>query len=215
MKDSLAALVRRSMAHLARYLNSISRGKIKPAHITTISLLGHIPVAWALVTCQPILAAVLLAFFSLFDALDGALAREQDSVTLSGMYYDAVSDRLKEVIVYSALAVFVYKHTDPTIVWQVVAVVGTSLLVSYTKAKGEMAIAGIVKNPQELNRIFGGGIASYEVRVVAVIIGLLLGLIAYVLPVLIVINSITIVTRFIKVLKKLNKIDNKKLKVSK
>jgi phosphatidylglycerophosphate synthase len=214
MKESLVTLVRRGMTQLAIFLNSISSGKVKPAHITTLSLLGHIPVAWALVTCRPILAAVLLAFFSLMDALDGALARVQNSSTLSGMYYDAVSDRLKEVIVYSALAVFVYKHVDPTIVWQVVALAGTSLLVSYTKAKGEMAIAGTIKDPQKLNRIFGGGIASYEVRVFAVIIGLLFGWIAYILPLLIAANSITIASRFLKVSKQLSEIDAKKIKES-
>jgi phosphatidylglycerophosphate synthase len=173
--------VRILMTYIAGFLNYWSRGKLKPAHITAISLLGHIPVAWALITCRPILGAVLLAFFSLLDALDGALAREQNSATLSGMYFDAVSDRVKEIIVFSALAVFVSKHSDTNITWQIVAVVGTSILVSYTKAKGEMAIAGQEHDAQKLNRVFATGIASYEIRVVVIVIGLLFGVIAYVL----------------------------------
>ena len=146
------------------------------------------------------------------DALDGALARAQNSSSLSGMYFDAVSDRLKEVIVLSALAVFASKHIDTVITWQIVAVMGTSLLVSYTKAKGEMALAGEKIDAQRLNRIFGGGLASYEIRVVALVVGLLFGWIAYVLPLLLAANSITIATRFLKVAKELHGLDQRNSK---
>ena len=198
------------MTQLAIVLNRWTNGKIKPSYVTTVSLLGHIPVAWALATCRPILAGILLAFFSALDALDGALARVQKSSSLSGMYFDAVSDRIKEVIVFSALAVFALKHIDANTEWLIVAVAGTSILVSYTKAKGEMAMIGIEKDAQKLNKIFSGGIASYEVRVVALVIGLLFGWLVYVLPILLILNSITIATRFMKVSKELNIIDNKK-----
>jgi phosphatidylglycerophosphate synthase len=203
----ITTFVRKMMTIVAVFLNRITGGRLRPYHITVVSLLGHVPVAWALVTSRPILAAVLLAFFSLMDALDGALARVQNSASLSGMYFDAVSDRIKEVIVLSALAVFAFKTIDSDITWQIVAVAGTSLLVSYTKAKGEMAIAGEGLDAQKLNRIFGGGLASYEIRVVALVIGLLFGWVAYVLPLLLIANSITIATRFLRVSKHLHTID--------
>lgn len=212
MKDAIVATVRHWMTYVAKFVNKTSKGKVRPVHITSLSLLGHIPVAWALITCQPILAAVLLAFFSLLDALDGALAREQHSSSLSGMYFDAVSDRIKEVIVFSALAVFAVKHIDSSVAWQIVAVAGTSLLVSYTKAKGEMALSSKGMDAQKLNRLFGGGIASYEVRVVLLVVGLLLGWIEYILPLLLVINSITIATRFRRVSRELYKLDNQHTK---
>ena len=203
----ITSYVRKAMTHVAVFLDRITHGKLKPTHVTVISLLGHVPVVWALVTSHPILAAVLLAFFSLMDALDGALARTQNSASITGMYFDAVSDRLKEVIVLSALAVFAFNTIDSPVTWQIVAVAGTSLLVSYTKAKGEMAIAGEGLDAQKLNRIFGGGLASYEIRVAALVIGLLFGWIAYVLPLLIVANSITIATRVLKVSKYLAVLD--------
>lgn len=208
----IVAFVRKLMTHLAEFLNYWTRGKLKPAHVTVVSLLGHIPVVWALVTSRPILAAMLLAFFSLMDALDGALARVQGSASLSGMYFDAVSDRLKEVIVLSALAVFASKHIDTVVTWQIVAVAGTSLLVSYTKAKGEMALAGEKIDPQKLNRIFGGGLASYEIRVVTLVVGLLFGWVAYILPLMLAANSITVATRFLKVAKELQVLDQKNSK---
>jgi phosphatidylglycerophosphate synthase len=209
MKNSIVTYVRQQMTHVASFLNRATNGKLTPTHITIVSLIGHIPVAWALVTCRPILAAVLLAFFSLLDALDGALARVQKTASVSGMYYDAVSDRLKEVIVYSALAVYTTNHIGANIAWQVVAVLGTSLLVSYTKAKGEMALAGANVDVQKLNRAFGSGIASYEVRVVLLVIGLLFDKLEYVLPLLIVLNSITIITRFLQINNELKRVDIK------
>lgn len=210
--NDIKKFVRAGMFHLAGFIDYWTKGSVKPNHITLLSLLGHIPVAWALVTCRPVLAAILLAFFSLLDALDGAMAKVQNSASLSGMFFDAVSDRMKEVIVFSALAVFVYKHIDPSLTWQVVAACGTSLLISYTKAKGEMAIAGKLtstKDTQKLNRLFGIGIAGYEVRVAALVAGLAFGVIEFVLPLLIAANLLTIALRFIVIAKELYTIDQK------
>jgi phosphatidylglycerophosphate synthase len=215
--NSLKKIVRQFMFHLAGFIDYWTKGRVKPNHITVLSLVGHVPVAWALVTCRPVLAAVLLAFFSLLDALDGAMAKVQNSASLSGMFFDAVSDRMKEVIVFSALAVFVYKHIDPSLAWQVVAACGTSLLISYTKAKGEMAVAGKIamKDAQKINRLFGIGIASYEIRVAALVGGLLFGVIEYVLPLLIAANLLTIALRFIVIAKELYIIDQKEIKAKK
>jgi phosphatidylglycerophosphate synthase len=207
MKETIVNYVRAGMTKLAIVINRATKGKLKPSHVTLISLLGHIPVAWALINCRPVLAAILLAFFSILDALDGALARVQKTSSLTGMYFDAVSDRVKELIVYTGLAVYASKHIAINISWVIVAVAGSSLLVSYTKAKGEMALARKVKDPQELNRIFGRGIASYEVRVVLLVIGLLLGWLVYILPFLLILNLLTIGSRFINVTRALNSLD--------
>lgn len=212
MKDSLVNRIRQFMTVVARFLNKLSNGKIKPSHITLVSVLGHIPVVWALINCRPILAGLLLAFFGLLDALDGALARVQKSESLQGMYLDAVSDRLKEILVFSALAVMVVNHYGAEWAWLVVAVAGSSLLVSYTKAKGEMAVAQENLDKQKLNRIFGtglAGIASYEVRVVALVIGLLFGVVVHVLVFLLFANIYTATIRYLNVSKELKKLDSK------
>ncbi len=206
------AFVKSAMYHVAGFLDYWTKGKIKPAHITTLSLLGHIPVAWALVSCRPVLAAVLLAVFGLMDALDGALARYQNSATLSGMFFDAVSDRIKEVIVYSALAVYGFKHFESDMLWMIVALCGSSILVSYTKAKGEMAVSGSKTDPQKLNRIFSVGIASYEIRMVIIIVGLLFGILELLIPLLVAANLVTVALRFLVVTKELYAIDQKNLK---
>ena len=212
----IASFVRTAMFHVAGFIDYWTKGNVKPAHITALSLLGHIPVAWALVVNRPVLAAVLLAGFSLLDALDGAMARVQNSASRTGMYFDAVSDRLKEVILYTALGVYALKHLDQQEVWLIIALAGTSLLVSYTKAKGEMAIASSASNVQKLNRQFGVGIASYEIRMIAIIIGLLFGILPLILPLLVAANLLTIAVRFIVVSRELYVLDeNDKQKTTK
>ncbi len=199
--------IRVLMSRFAVLLNKLFRGKLKPAHITTLSLLGHIPAAWALWTCRPVLAAALIAIFGLMDALDGALARAQGSASKMGMFFDAVTDRMKEVIIYAALALYVAEHEPKVGLWVVPAVVGTSLLVSYVKAKGEMAISNDAHDKQQLNRAFSQGIARYEIRMALLIIGLLTSLLAPLLNLIIALNLITAATRFLEIARLLNQED--------
>ncbi len=207
MNDPTTALVNHArilMAHLATFINRISGGRIKPAHITTLSLLGHFPAAWALYTHRPILAASLIIVFGLLDALDGALARVQKSVSKLGMFYDATTDRVKEILLYSALAVYVSKNVPEAGVWIVVTLMGTSLLVSYVKAKGEMAVSSKNHDKQTLNRAFGIGIARYEIRMTLLVIALLTGYIAPILRLIIALNMLTASVRFLEIAKLLS-----------
>jgi phosphatidylglycerophosphate synthase len=201
----ITTLVRSYMLKLAVLLNRLTRGRLQPNHITLISLLGHVLFFFLLVpfdgSPSPRIAAIVLVVFGLMDALDGALARVQKSSSLQGMYADAVSDRLKEVIVMSALALFLTNH--PSYVsqdaWLAVTALGFSMLVSYTKAKGEMAASGLKNSPatQELNRLFGDGFARYEIRMTLVIIGLIFPILPQVLWAIIILTAFTALYRFV------------------
>ncbi len=215
----ISGAVRRFMIIPARAINSLSGGRIRPNHITLVSLLGHFTVVWALWHHRPLVAALLLAIFGIMDSLDGALARLQKSDSVTGMLYDAVSDRIKEVLVYVGLAGFVsiytaYINGDYSVhidgnfagYWLIVAVCGMSLVVSYIKAKGEVAASGQgAHNAQELNRVFVGGIARYEIRMAFVIVGLLTGQIINVLWFLLVLISFTALQRIVRITKYLQK----------
>lgn len=201
---SISDAVRVLMASFAKSLNTATRGKLLPVHITVLSFLGHIPAAWALYTGKPMLAALLITIFGLMDSLDGALARAQNSASRIGMYFDAVTDRLKEIILYSALVVYTTTYKPSVSPWAVVALAGTSLLVSYVKAKGEMAFAGLDVDVQKLNRTFDDGFARYEVRMVVLVVGLVTGPLAPLLNFIIAINLVTAALRFAAVSQELS-----------
>lgn len=209
--ETIGNNIRVLMAKFAHVLNKVTRGRLRPAHITTLSFLGHIPAAWALWTNRPYLAAGLIAGFGLLDALDGALAREQKTVSKLGMFFDAVTDRMKEIVLYSALAIYVNaNYFDSIALWVVPAVAGTSLLVSYVKAKGEMAVSTDTHDKQALNRAFSQGIARYEIRMFLLIFGLVTELLPSVLNLIIALNLMTASLRFVEIARLLNLEDDHK-----
>lgn len=197
----------------AVFVNKLSGGRIKPNHITLVSLLGHFGVVWALWQWRPLLAAVLLAFFGIMDSLDGALARLQKSSSNRGMFFDSTSDRVKEVLVYVGLtewAGYYYSHKNfatTHIFALIVAVCGLSLVVSYARARGEAVLLSSKKNVNA-NKVFTDGVARYEVRMALIILGLLTGKILIVLYVLLVLVSITALKRVVQVSKALGNVQS-------
>ncbi len=221
--NTLGGAVRRFMLWPARAINRLSGGRIKPNHVTLVSLLGHLLVVWALWQSRPVFAAVLLAFFGLMDSLDGALARLQKTSSLSGMMYDAVSDRIKEILLYIGIALF-YESSRVSFYgldfkllyrenffpfWIIIAVCGLSLVVSYIKAKGEMALSSTGQyDAQKLNRLFSDGVGRYEVRMALIIIGFLTGMTYTVLHILLIILIFTCLQRLIRVSRALKNVQS-------
>ena len=80
---------------------------------------------------------LLLAFASVFDALDGTLARRAGKATKFGAFLDSVLDRVSESAILLGIAVWFMQQ--PGLVDEIlafVAIVG-SLMVSYTRARAE------------------------------------------------------------------------------
>lgn len=201
--ESVRQLVRKIMRQIARLLNSLSGGKIKPNTVTIVGLVAHIPIALLIATDNFIIAAVLLVIFGLFDTLDGELARLQSKSSPAGMLLDASTDRMKEVFLYSGAAYSIANSTTPT--WSFIAVLacGASLCVSYIKAKGESAVATSDKKPSHtvLNKMFADGLALFEIRMFLLVIGLLAGQLIAALIIITTLASLTAVFRLYKISK--------------
>ena len=165
----------RSGAHkVAERLDKWSRGKITPAMVTWFGFAMHLPIAWLIAAEYNLVAAAFLIFFGLFDVLDGGLARVQGTASPRGMLLDASTDRMKEVLLYTGAAYVLLNSPHPkAAVWAVTAC-GASICVSYVKAKGEAAMAaGSKKIPHtELNRMFGDGLVTFEIRMAILVAGL-------------------------------------------
>jgi len=82
-------------------------------------------------------AGLLLLLSGLFDALDGAIARLSNTVTIFGGFLDSLLDRYSDTVVL--IAITLGNLCDPF--WGLSSLAG-SLLVSYSRAKAE---AGGVK----------------------------------------------------------------------
>lgn len=191
--------VRNRMAHIAYALDRLSGGKLSPNMVTIAGLLAHLPIAWLIAQANYELAAVLLVIFGLFDTLDGALARLQNRVTRTGMLLDSVTDRVKEVILYAAVANTMVTAGQPYMAVWAVAACGASLLVSYVNAWGEAVLGASVPKTHKLNRAFRTGLMSFEIRMVFLIVGLLAGRIIEATVLIAMLSALTALTRFINV----------------
>lgn len=188
----------------AHWLNRVTNGKVSPDTVTWIGFVMHLPIAYCIVRGDYILAAVLLLIFGLFDTLDGELARLQSRASSRGMLLDAVTDRLKEVVLYTGIAVRLSDLHSSAVAWCVVAC-GASLSVSYVKAKGEAAFASQARgmNHHKLNYMFKDGLMSFEIRMVVLFIGLLTNQLAVAVIFIALSSLLTIIPRYTHIAKEL------------
>ena len=199
--DPIRGLVRKMMKKVAHFTHWISIGKVTPNMVTIVGLLMHILIAYFIIKSQLTAAAITLIIFGLFDTLDGELARLQGKESLAGMVLDASTDRMKEVILYSSLAYWcIHNNYSGFAVWAVIAV-GSSLTISYVKAKGESALNDTNISAQVKNKMFADGLMRFEIRMFLLVIGLLFSVPAQTVAIIAIISTFTAIQRLAKVVK--------------
>jgi CDP-diacylglycerol--glycerol-3-phosphate 3-phosphatidyltransferase len=153
----LGAFFARFLVWLIGPLERLLIGRVSPNVITATSLvmcgitgaavaLGHLPGAvW------------LYAFAGILDVLDGRLARLANQQTAAGALFDSVSDRWGELFVFTGYVW--YLHDSPWLL-AVIAAIGGSMMVSYTRARAEgLGIAlsgGIMQRAERIVLVAGG-----------------------------------------------------------
>jgi phosphatidylglycerophosphate synthase len=164
--------------NLAKALNVITKGKLAPNVVTLTLLSLHLPIAALILANHLVWAGIALATLGLLDTIDGELARIQRRVTDIGGLLDAVSDRIKELVIYGALIyLFASRLESPLLILVTFVACGTSLITPYIKAKGEMIITtyGHELAYDRLSRIFRVGAISYGLRIGLLSVGLVIG----------------------------------------
>ena len=161
---------------IARLLNMVG---LTPNTVTVIGFVLTGCVAIILATGRLQLAGVLLIVTLGADALDGVLARQTGQVTRFGAFLDSTLDRWAEAVVYGAL-VWHYLQVDQDVaVLLATAAMGTSLLVSYTRARAEgvglVCKEGILTRFERMVILIGGlilDLAVWALWVIAIVAGL-------------------------------------------
>ena len=138
---------------------------ITPNMLTLFGLVLNGIVAYLLATEQLVAGGVMMVFASLFDMLDGALAKITDRVSDFGAFLDSVVDRYSEAIVLFGLLLYYYFRPNSQglveIILIYVILVG-STMISYARAR-----AGALKIRNEV------GIMARPERIVILAFGLL------------------------------------------
>lgn len=229
--DNIRDGVRRVMRAIAGILNTTTGGKLSPNAVTVVGLLAHIPIAWLIATGRnDIAAGILLIIFGLFDALDGELARIQKRPSHAGMFLDSVTDRIKEIMLYMGIVVNIYYAATPPpgcgwiegcsytlkgpdvginyILAFIIAVLGGSMLTSYINAWGEAVMSRAGASSSAMNKVFRGGLASFEVRIALIALGLLTGMLFGALLLIGLLVGLTTIIRMYKVFRELSRVQN-------
>ena len=138
------------------------------------------------------LGFVLLIASAVPDLLDGAVAKASGTASKRGAFFDSVADRVTDSLVLGGIA-WHLAATEPggRIMLLPMAVLGTSTLISYERAKAE-----------SLGYSAKGGLMERAERIVALCLGLLVpSLLVPILWLMLVLTSLTAVQRFFKVWK--------------
>lgn len=131
------------------FVRLLIRIGVTPNMVTTVGLLGNIAAAIILVyagyTALPgemnyqlvTLAGATIILFSLFDMLDGQVARLGGMVSTFGAMYDSVLDRYCEMFTLGGISYYLIQtgHVAGALI-TFVALVG-SIMVSYVRARAE------------------------------------------------------------------------------
>ncbi len=119
---------------LARILSAI---RVRPDALTVAG--------WVLSVCAATLfalgytktAGAVMLFAGLFDALDGAVARESNLMSSFGAFLDSTLDRLSESAIFIGIVFFYASSSRPYEALLVGVAMTFSLMTSYTRARAE------------------------------------------------------------------------------
>lgn len=185
----------RLRARLERYLTAVGM---------RFSKLGLSPTAWTIVgLAVSILAAysysassyrgeavggVLVLVAGWFDIVDGAVAKVTGRTSMRGAFVDSTLDRVAEVAIFTGI--LVGHHSSALFV---LLALSTSLLVSYTRAKGDalgIALSGV-------------GIGERSERLIIIAVSSILGLLGWGVILVLVVAAFTFLERTYRAVKAL------------
>ncbi len=125
------------------------------------------------------------------DALDGAVARASGTGSTRGAFFDSVSDRFTDALLFGGVAWYLASNRPGRISMLPVAIMATAMFISYQRAKAE-----------SLGFDAKGGIMERAERFIVLAFGLLFNeILIGVLWVMLALTAITAIQRFVKVWK--------------
>jgi CDP-diacylglycerol---glycerol-3-phosphate 3-phosphatidyltransferase len=129
-KDALFVILR----PLVRWLSIM---RVRPDTLTVIGWTLALGSAVLFGVGYPRIAGAVMLLGGLFDALDGAVARESNSMSSFGAFLDSTLDRLSESAVFVGLIFFYASTAHPYGALLAAVAMTFSLLTSYARARAE------------------------------------------------------------------------------
>jgi len=170
--------------------------KLSPNTLTILGFLINFFAAYYIYKGKFVIAATVTLFASIFDMLDGALARKLNKKTKFGGFLDSTIDRLSEAVIYFGFLLFFLNEKNFYGSILTYSAVVFSFLVSYTRAR-----ASGLKIDCEI------GLFTRPERIIIIILGLILNQLLVCLILINILSIITIMQRILKVYKEASLLD--------
>lgn len=169
-----------------RVVVPIARGLVRlgatPNWVTTAGLVATAAGCAVVLAGAPKTGALIMTAGALTDAFDGAVARERGMTSALGSFYDSVSDRVSDALLFSTAAWLV--RDDALLFGLAMVALAAAFTTSYMRAKAESlgwnATVGLVERPE---------------RLIILVPGIGLGLLWLSLPLLVVGGGLTVAQR--------------------
>jgi len=116
--------------------SALAETGVAPNSLTLLGLLLSFFAAAAFAVKAPLLAFFALLLAGMADALDGALARALERTTKFGGFLDSTIDRYSDAVILAGVGMYMEVHLS-----LVLFALSGSLLVSYSRARAELAIS--------------------------------------------------------------------------
>ena len=191
LDGNLRTAVDRALIPIGRVLQRIG---ITADVVTVIGIAMSGAAAVAIGRGNLLLGFILLILTGIPDALDGAVAKAAGTSSKRGAFFDSVSDRLTDALLFGGLT-WHYVSTRPGhLMILPVAVMASAQIISYQRAKAEL-----------LGYEAKGGVMERAERFIVLALGLLLSVIIgddallVVLWIMLALTLVTAIQRFIKV----------------
>ncbi len=131
---SLKETFRQLIRPLARILSAI---RVRPDALTVTGWILSICAATLFALGYTKTAGAVMLFAGLFDALDGAVARELNLMSPFGAFLDSTLDRLSESAIFVGIVFFYASSSRPYEALLASVAMTFSLMTSYTRARAE------------------------------------------------------------------------------
>lgn len=128
--------------------------RINPNQLTFMGFVMSFATAYAYSKGYFAIAGAILIVAGLFDMMDGLVARSADAVTPFGAFFDSITDRYSDLILYLGLIVWYGREGRMTYLVLVGVVMIGSVLTSYARARSENLIdrckVGFLERPERI-----------------------------------------------------------------
>jgi len=173
---------------LSPFLDLLYKLKITPNMVTWFGVLITLFGAFTIYRRSFIWGALIILFSSIFDLVDGALARKTDQKSRFGGFLDSTTDRISEGALFLALLAFYLESGDDYAVILCYLVMFLGFMVSYLRAR-----AGGLKID------CSKGLFTRSERMFFILLGLLTGFVKPALVIIALGSLITVIQRFMLV----------------